>query len=149
VISVTPHGAARRRDVVVAFGAAAPDGMPAPSLEHLVGRWVPERGAVGVAEPLHQRQAVLPANHLLHALGPRPTDPGAHDIWVDAARAVDAYRARWDVSRAEEPLGPVTNLGSLPAAQLADHLRTTRHLDAARVRLGLREPIGVELGLGL
>jgi hypothetical protein len=149
VITVTPHGGARRRDVVVAFGAAAPDGVPAPWLEHLVSRWVPENGSVGVAEPLHQRRAVLPANHLLHALGPRPTHPGAHDVWVDAARALDAYRARWGVSRAEEPLGQVTNLGSLPGARLADHLRTARHLDAARARLGLREPIGAELGLGL
>ncbi len=40
-LSLTPHGGARRRDVVVAFGAAATDGVSAGSLERLVGHWVP------------------------------------------------------------------------------------------------------------
>ena len=185
VISVTPHGGARRRDVVVAFGAAASDGVDAVSLNHLVSHWVPANGSVGVAEPLHARSSVVPANHLLRALGPRPSDAGAHDVWVEAAHAIDAYRERWsvdDVDRAErldragragcldrldragclgragcldridrtsEPLGPVTNLASLPAARLADYLRTTRLLDLARARLGVSAPVGVELGMEL
>jgi conjugative relaxase-like TrwC/TraI family protein len=170
VISVTPHGGARRRDVVVAFGAAASDGVDAMSLNHLVSRWVPANGSVGVAEPLYARRAVVPANHLLRALGPRPSDAGTHDVWLEAAHAIDAYRARWRVDdvdcadrhdcvdrlnrldslgRANEPLGPVTNLASLPAARLADHVRTTRLLDSARARLGVRAPVGVELGIGL
>jgi conjugative relaxase-like TrwC/TraI family protein len=164
VISVTPHGGARRRDVVIAFGAAASGGVPATSLEHLVGHWVPSGSSVGVAEPLHSHRAVMPADHLLRALGPRPSDAGAHDVWIEAAQAIDAYRERWrigDVERADradrvecadrvsEPLGPVTSLASLPAAQLADHVRTTRLLDAARARLGVRSPVGVELSLGL
>jgi conjugative relaxase-like TrwC/TraI family protein len=163
VISDTPHGGARRRDVVVAFGGAAPDGVDAPSLDRLVGHWVSAGGSVGVAEPLHPRRAVVPANHLLRALGPRPCDAGAHDVWVEAARAIDAYRERWRVDGvdrdgfdradsfdcAADPLGPVTSLASLPAVRLADHVRTTRLLDAARARLGVRAPAGVERGLGL
>jgi conjugative relaxase-like TrwC/TraI family protein len=164
VISVTPHGGARRRDVVVAFGAAASDGVDAASLDHLVGHWVPAGSSLGVAEPLHARRAVVPANHLLHALGPRPTDAGAHDVWVEAAHAIDAYRERWRVddvdrahpsdcadrfNRAGDPLGPVANLAALPVARLADHVRTTRLLDSARARLGVRAPIEAELGLGL
>jgi hypothetical protein len=169
VISVTPHGGARRRDVVVAFGAAALDGVPAASLDHLTGHWTPSGGSVGMAEPLHPRRAVVPSNHLLRALGPRPSDVGAHDVWMEAAHAIDAYRARWhigDVERAgcfdrtqhvdrfdrfdrpDDPLGPVTRLASLPAAQLADHVRTTRLLDTARARLGVSAPVSVELGLG-
>jgi hypothetical protein len=166
VISITPHGGARRRDVVVAFGAAASDGVDAASLDHLVGHWSPGSGSVGVAEPLHPRRAVVPANHLLRALGPRPCDAESHDVWVDAAHAIDAYRERWGVGQVGgddragdgpadraalvgEPLGPVTSLASLPAARLADHVRTTRLLDMARARLGLRTPVWVELGLGL
>ena len=149
IISATPHGGARRRDVVVAFGAAASGGLPAPSLEHLVGHWVPRDGKVGVEEPLRPRRAVVPANHLLRALGPRPADADAHDVWVGAAHAVEVYRARWGVERSDEPLGPAASLAALPASRLADHVRTTRHLDAARARLGVRAPAGVELGLGL
>jgi hypothetical protein len=159
--------------VVVAFGAAASDGLDASSLEHLVGRWVPADASVGVAEPLYARRAVVPANHLLRALGPRPADAGAHDVWVEAAHAIDSYRERWCVDdvdhadraeraeraelarrldrldRSSDPLGPVRNLASLPAARLADHVRTTRLLDTARARLGVRAPVGVELGIGL
>jgi hypothetical protein len=167
VISVTPHGGAQRRDVVVAVGAAATAGVRAASLDRVVGHWVPGSGSMGVAEPLHPRGAVVPANHLLRALGPRPTDAGAHDIWVEAAHAIAVYRERWGVDRVEradrfdhaegfgrsgfvgEPLGRVTSLASLPAAQLADHVRTTRLLDTARARLGVRAPVGVELGLEL
>jgi conjugative relaxase-like TrwC/TraI family protein len=148
-IAGTPHGGARRRDVVVAFEVAAPDGVLSPTLERLVGHWAPGDGSVGVAEPLHPRRTVVPAHHLLRALGPRPTDAGAHEIWIGAARTVEAYRARWGVGHAEAPLGPVANLATLPPARLADHVRTTRDLEAARARLGVRAPVEVELGRGL
>jgi hypothetical protein len=39
-------------------------------------------------------------------------------------------------------------VSSLPPAQLADHLRVTRQLDAARQTLGRRPPAELELGLG-
>lgn len=149
VIASTPHGGVRRRDVVVAVGTAAPDGVLAPSLARVVGRWAPGDGSVGVAEPLHPRRTVVPANHVLRELGPRPTDAGAHDVWMDAAEAIEAYRARWGVGHAEEALGPVKSMAALPASRLADHVRTARHVEAARARLGVRAPVEVELGRGL
>ena len=149
MLSVTPHGGARRRDVVAAFGSAAPDGVAAPALEDLVAQWVPTAG-IGVAEPLHRRGAVVPAPHLLRVLGPRPIDPRTHEVWVGAAAVIDAYRGRWGLDRATESLGIDTapGLASLPAARLADHVRTARHVEAARARLGRRDSVGVELGLG-
>ena len=148
VISLTPHGGARRRDVVAAFGAAATDGVAAGSLERLVGHWV-RPGPVGVAEPLQPRRAVLPANHHLRALGPRPVDPQDHELWVGAARALDAYRDRWGLGGSVEPLGTTASpeLASLPTARLADFVRTRRHLDAVRARLGRGDPVSVDLGL--
>ena len=71
--------------------------------------------------------------------------------WVDAAAAIDAYRARWGIARSPEPLGTgrsPAGLASLPAGRLADHLRITRQLEVARTRLGRREAAAVELGLG-
>jgi hypothetical protein len=150
VLSLTPHGGARRRDVVTAFGTAARDGAPAPSLERVVDHWVPP-GPVGVAEPLHQRATAIPANHLLRALGPRPVDPDAHEVWLGAAHAIDAYRDRWGLGRAVEPLGTSgtpPSLASLPTTRLADHVRTERQLQVARAQLGWPEPVAVELGLG-
>jgi len=139
-LSLTAHGGAHRRDVVSAFGVAAAGGITADALEQVVARWVPVQG-VGVAEPLQQRRSVVPAGHLLRALGPRPVDPARHDVWLDAAGAIDAYRARWGLGRAAEPLGagPDANLASFPAARLADHLRLARDLELARSRLGRRE----------
>ncbi len=139
-LSLTAHGGAHRRDVVTAFGVAAPGGITAVALERIVAHWVPVE-AVGVAEPLHQRRSVVPAGHLLRALGPRPVDPNRHEVWVDAAGAIDAYRARWGLGRAAEPLGaePAANLAALPTARLADHLRLSRDLERARSRLGRRD----------
>ena len=150
VICLTPHGGARRRDVVAAFAAAAPEGVVAPAMARLVDQWVPMEG-VGVAEPLHQRREVVPAGHLLRALGARPLNPGDHEVWVGAAAAIDRYRTRWGLERSADPLGlpgSSSGLATLPAARLADHLCTTRHVQAARSRLGLGEPFEVELGLG-
>ncbi len=149
-ISLTPHGGARRRDVVAAFAAAAPHGIEAAPLGHLVDHWVPS-APVGVAESLHPRRDVVPGNHLLRVLGPRPLDPADHALWVGAARVLDAYRGRWGLDRATTALGTQgspSGLSSLPATRLADHIRTARHLELVRSRLGRDEPSGVELGLG-
>jgi conjugative relaxase-like TrwC/TraI family protein len=146
VIAVTPHGGAHRRDVVAAFAGSAREGVPAASLERVTDLWAPEE-RVGVSEDLTTRRSVVPANHHLRALGPRPVDPADHETWLTAARAIDAYRARWGIERASEPLGPDRPLSSLPAARLADHVRMARQLDAARVRLGRRAPAEMELGL--
>jgi len=147
-LSVTPHGGARRRDVVAAFAGGAREGVGAESLDRLVERWVP--GApVGVAEPLHQRREALPRPHHLRALGPRPLDPAEHDVWLGAARAIEDYRARWGVQRSVEPLGVGRDeLAALPPARLAHHLTALRQVEVARARLGRREPVAVELGLG-
>jgi len=108
--------------------------------------WATE-SRVGVAEALATRQSVVPAHHHLRALGPRPFDPAGHETWLTAARAIDAYRARWGIELAAEPLGADRTLSSLPAARLAEHLRVERQLDAARMRLGRRAPAEMELGL--
>ncbi len=149
VISLTPHGGARRRDVVAAFGAAALDGVSARSLERLVDAWVPG-GPVGMAEPLRSRRSVVPANHLIGALGPRPLHPDEHELWMGAARAIEAYRERWGLGRSPEALGATStpDLASMPATRLADLVRTARHLDDVRARLGRRGPVAVERGLG-
>jgi conjugative relaxase-like TrwC/TraI family protein len=147
VISLPAHGGAYRRDVVAAFGTAARDGAPAPALERLVAHWVPP-GPGGVAEPLQQRRTVVPANHHLRALGPRPVDPDDHAVWLGAARALDAYRDKWGVARTSAPLGEAPNLAALPVQRLADHIRTEREVSAARARLGWHEPAAVERGLG-
>jgi conjugative relaxase-like TrwC/TraI family protein len=147
VISLPAHGGAHRRDVVAAFGAGARDGATASAVERLVAHWVPP-GPVGVAEPLQQRRSVVPANHHLRALGPRPLDPDDHAVWVGAAGALDAYRDRWGLAHAEAPLGEPANLAALPAPRLADHIRTERAVASARARLGWREPATVDRGLG-
>jgi conjugative relaxase-like TrwC/TraI family protein len=147
-ISLTPHGGAHRRDVVGAFAVAARDGVAASSLEQAADLWAPG-GRVGVAEERLTRRSVVPAPHLVEALGPRPLDPAGHATWVGAARAIDAYRGRWGIRGGAEPLGVGRNgLSSLPPAQLADHLRVTRELDVARQTLGRRAPAELELGLG-
>jgi hypothetical protein len=150
-VSLTPHGGVHRRDAVAGFAGAARDGLPAEALEKVVTRWVPEPAdSLGVAEPLHPRRSVVPDNHLVQALGPRPLDPADHDVWVGAARVLDDYRGRWGLERSAEPLGLDDGAGmaALPPARLADHLRTARHLDEARARLGCRRPAELELGLG-
>jgi conjugative relaxase-like TrwC/TraI family protein len=150
VIALPAHGGAHRRDVVAAFGVAAVDGAPAPVVERLVAQWVPD-APPGVAEPLEQRRTVVPANHHLRALGPRPVDPADHAVWLGAARSIDAYRHKWGLTRATEPLGermPAQHLGALPADRLADHVRTERDVAIARARLGWREPVTVERRLG-
>jgi hypothetical protein len=147
VIAVTPHGGAHRRDVVAAFAGSARDGAPAPSIDRVTDLWAPE-ARVGVAEELMARRSVMPANHHLRALGPRPVEPGNHETWLTAAQAIDAYRERWGIERAAEALGTERSLSSLPPARLADHLRLTRQLDVARLMLGRRAPAEMELGLG-
>ena len=150
VISVPAHGGAHRRDVVTAFGTAATDGASASVVEKLVSQWIPP-GPPGVAEPLQQRRTVVPTNEQLRALGPRPVDPDDHAVWLGAARTLAAYRDRWGLSHEVEPLGDAARFqhrSALPADRLADHVRTEREVASARARLGWREPVTVERGLG-
>jgi hypothetical protein len=146
VLSLTPSGGAHRRDVVTAFARGAGAGTPAPDLGRVVSLWVPPDG-VGVAEPLHRRQAALPGGHVLRALGPRPVRPAEHEVWVGAARAVDAYRARWGLTRSPDALG-TDALSTMAVDRLADHVRTARLVDEARTRLVWRPERSVELARG-
>jgi conjugative relaxase-like TrwC/TraI family protein len=153
VLAPMPHGGAHRRDVVQAFATAAPDGAPAPWVDQLTAWSVPEpdTAAVGVAEPLHRRADVVPGGHLVQVLGPRPLEPRAHEVWHDAARAIEGYRRRWGLTRAPDAFGlgdPPRQASMFGAARLADHLRTMHAVDVARARLGRREPPAVELFLG-
>ena len=154
-ISATAHGGAHRRDVVAAFATAATGGIHGAALDRAVDAWVPSAPpeSVGVAEPLHTRRNVIPANHLLCALGPRPTTSVGHDIWLETARRIDAYRTRWGLSAAPdtEALGPADHsaLAAMPTARLADHLRVARQVDVARAQLGVCAPATMDLGLTL
>lgn len=92
-------------------------------------------------------RSVVPGNHLLGVLGPRPVKPVDHAVWREAARVVDDYRARWNVTRWSDAPGCdalgtdrlVSGIASLPTERLVDHLQTSRHLEVARQRLGWRE----------
>jgi len=118
------------------------------SIDRLVALWLPAT-AVGVAEPLHARRAAVPGPHLLGALGPRPVDPPSHEVWVEAAGVIESYRERWGVRGSAEPLGvPRDAMAGLAPARLAHHLTALRQVELARARLGRREPVTVELGLG-
>ena len=146
------HGGAHRRDVVQALAVAAPDGAPTSWIDRLTTLWVPETAStvVGVTEPLHRRADVMPGGHLLRVLGPRPLEPAVHEVWRDAARAIEGYRRRWGVTRSHDPFGlgdPPMPRAAFGVPRLADHVRTMHAVHAARVRLGFREPLTVELSL--
>jgi conjugative relaxase-like TrwC/TraI family protein len=144
VLSETPHGGAYRRDAVRAFAVAARDGASASAVERGTDLWLPP-GGVGVAETMHGRRDVSPGRHLLKELGPRPIDPDAHGVWHGAATAIERYRERWGLGRSPEALGGEPK-ASLSVEQLVDHLRTARHVDEARARLGVRQVRRMELG---
>jgi conjugative relaxase-like TrwC/TraI family protein len=153
VLSTTPDGGARRRNVTAAFGVAARDGASAHVLEQLTDLWVPlpRHSQVGVSESVHQRRAVVPAGYLLRTLGPRPVDPADHMVWRDAARCIVDYRQRWGVTRSSDALGveaTSSGLSSLATTRLVDHLRTVQYVETARARLGQREPPVMALDRG-
>jgi conjugative relaxase-like TrwC/TraI family protein len=153
-LSLTPAGAARRRDVAAAFSTAALAGVDVQSVERLTDLWTPrlsQRAQIGVAEDVRTLHSVVPGGHLLLALGPRPVNPTDHEVWRDAARAIDGYRRRWSVSRGGDALGSdglTSGVSSLPTDRLVDHLRTARHMEVARQRLGWCGPLGHEMERG-
>jgi conjugative relaxase-like TrwC/TraI family protein len=153
-LSWTPDGAARRRDVVTAFSTAAIDGVDASSVERLTDLWTPsnsERADVGVAEEIRPLRSVVPGRHLFDALGPRPVNPVDHAVWREAARAIAAYRGRWQVGPGVDVLGGDSlrsGISSLPTVRLVEHLRTARHIEGARQRLGWHPPHTLELDRG-
>jgi conjugative relaxase-like TrwC/TraI family protein len=147
VLSWVPDGAARRRDVVTAFADSARLGAPEPTLDKLTALWVPGSG-VGVAEEAHSRRQVVPASAVVRALGPRPLDPSQHTVWREAARTIEDYRQRWQVKDRATALGPEQAQPGWSTVRLVDHLRASATLQAARARLGQREPMVPELGRG-
>jgi conjugative relaxase-like TrwC/TraI family protein len=149
-LSSTADGAARRRDVVAGFGAAAVPGATAPSLERLTDLWLPPNREVGVAESTHAPRGLVPGDHLIAALGPRPVDVRGHQVWQGGAQAIEAYRRRWGVTRSTPALGvgPDGDLSAFPATRLADHVRTARTVEVARQQLGWRPPRALELDRG-
>jgi hypothetical protein len=148
-LSHAADGAARRRDVVEAFGVAAVDGATPDALVKLTDMWWPSPPAteVGVAERGRPLAAVVPGPHLLRELGPRPCDPAAHEIWREAARGIEAYRRRWQISTEREGF-PLTGTAPRRVDQLIDRLETERQVREARVRLGFRAPQLLEMDRG-
>jgi hypothetical protein len=149
-LSHATDGAVRRRDVVVGLGAAAVPGAHAPTLEQLTDLWVAPSREVGVAEVAHAPRRLVPGDHLIAALGPRPVDVRGHTVWREGARAIEAYRQQWGVTRSTDALGvgPGSEVATFPATRLADHVRTVRTIETARQLLGRREPRTMELDRG-
>jgi hypothetical protein len=149
-LSRTADGAARRRDLVTGLGAAAMPGAMAPTLERLTDLWLPPSREVGVAEAAHAPRGLVPGDHLIAALGPRPVDVDDHRAWRAGAQAIETYRLRWGVTRSAVALGagPEGRLSAFPAARLADHLRTERTVEVIRQQLGWRPPRALEMDRG-
>jgi conjugative relaxase-like TrwC/TraI family protein len=149
-LSRTADGAARRRDVVTGLGVAAVPGATAPTLERLTDLWLPPSREVGVAEPAHAPRGLVPGDHLLAALGPRPVEVNDHRVWQAGAQAIEAYRRQWGVTRSADALGagPECRLSAFPAARLADHVRTERTVEVTRQQLGWRPPQVLEMDRG-
>jgi conjugative relaxase-like TrwC/TraI family protein len=154
VLALSPDGAARRRDIVAAFSAAARDGADAGGIERLTHLWTPPvspRLEIGVAEDRRTLRSVVPGAHLLAALGPRPVDPERHEVWRTASHAIEAYRARWGVAKEPDALGLEglsSGISALPTERLVDHLRVARDVESACQRLGWRAARTYEMDRG-
>jgi conjugative relaxase-like TrwC/TraI family protein len=149
-LSRTADRAVRRRDLVAGFGAAAVEGAPAPTLERLTDLWLSPNPEVGVAEAAHAPRRLVPGDHLIAALGPRPVDVKGHQVWQAGAHAIEAYRRQWGLTRSADALGagPDCHLSAFSATRLADHARTVRTVALTRERLGWRRPQALELDRG-
>ncbi|MGO9455849.1 MAG: MobF family relaxase [Acidimicrobiales bacterium] len=149
------HGAVTRRQALTAWAGALRGGTPAVDAERCADRLATWGDGVGVAEERRPPSDVVPAAHLLSALGPRPGSPRLLETWHDGADAVARYRARWGVTDRSRPLGTEGSgavLAAMGTQRLADHLATTRRLEAARRELGReggRWAGPPDLGLGL
>jgi conjugative relaxase-like TrwC/TraI family protein len=131
-----PPSGVRRRDVVAAW-AEASERAEARDLERAVDHWVRTERGRGVAEGTLAPASVVPAGHLLRALGPRPVEASGQPVWRSAAENIDRYRARWGL-RGPAPLEDGHALGALPARRLAERLEVQRSVREALVRLGGR-----------
>ncbi len=140
------HGAVTRRQALTAWAGALRGGTPAVDAERCADRLATWGDGVGVAEERRPPSDVVPAAHLLAALGPRPGSPRLLETWQDGADAVARYRARWGVTDRSRPLGTEGSgavLAAMGAQRLADHLATTRRLERGPARARTRgRPLG-------
>jgi conjugative relaxase-like TrwC/TraI family protein len=154
ILAGSPDGAARRRDVVAAFATAAPGGADAVALDRLTDLWVPHPDGpeeLGVAERAHPLRSLVPGPSHLRALGPRPLELSAHEVWREAAQTMNAYRSRWgDGDNGAIPGLPVATpaLSALSTDHLVEYLRTANQVEMARTRLKWRVPDMMELDRG-
>jgi hypothetical protein len=150
-LSLSADGGARRRDVVHAFGDATPGGATAGEIGRLAELWIPATSNRGVYEEVHALREVVPADHLLRALGPRPVDPEQHEVWRGAAQSLQAYGKQWGMGRPGDEIGRAQSCGAwstYSTARLVAHLEVTRQLETARQRLGWRPPRELEIDWG-
>ncbi len=139
----------RRRDVVAALAGAAQRGTSGDNTARLADLWIQASGGVGIAEARHTPRSVVPADHIVAALGPRPVDAGAHEAWRDGAVAIETYRRRWGVTRSDDALGVpagISTMAQLEPQRLVEHLRIIHVIEGTRRRLGWREPMALDRG---
>jgi conjugative relaxase-like TrwC/TraI family protein len=156
-------GAVARRDVVAAWAGALATGAGVADVERCVDAvrqddaagTVVRDDAVGVAETRRAVAGLVPAPHLLRALGPRPDRPARLAEWQRAAADIDRYRTRWAVADPVRSLGTegvADELSRLPVRRLADHLEVSRRVTETRRVLGRpalgRDVTGPERVLG-
>ena len=141
-----------RRDGVAAWSDGLVAGAPAAAVRAAVDRWLGPGDGPGVGERRRVAAELVPAAHLLVALGPRPTTAAGLETWCRGARAVEDYRHRFGVADRTDPVGAgAPGLATLTPARLAAHLRVTGQIDETRRRLGRppwRELDGVTLERG-
>ena len=127
-----------------AFGAAAADGVAGGRRSSdSSADWVATRAGRGGRDRRNRAAPCVPATIICA--------PSARARSIRQTTSSGSARpepstptgTRWGLSGSVEPLGTTASpeLASLPTDRLADHLRTTRHLDAARARLGRGEPV--------
>lgn len=143
--------AVRRREAVAAWAGAIAPGARADAVGHCVDALTEWSDDVGVAERRRPPSAVVPPPHLLRTLGPRPSAPQSFASWQTAARAIERYRARWNVDDRLQSLGAgecAAELAAFPARRLAEHVALTRSVDDVLERLGRGRRAGRALDVG-
>jgi TrwC relaxase len=133
------RGVARRDALSAWVGSLATGGAPG-EIARCVDALSDWGTGIGVAERLLAPAAVVPAPHVLRALGPRPGSPELLDVWLGAATSIATYRAHWGVKDRWNVLGADSRaeLAVMPARRLSEHLSTARAIDEALTRLGRR-----------
>jgi hypothetical protein len=99
-----------------------------------------ELQALGKLAPKDIRGPVakLPAERaydpgLAELLGPRPTNPRTRGLWDHAVELIEGYRERWNLTDADDLLGPLSPANT---PQGADRISLNGHLDRLTRMLG-------------